>query len=133
MENRPVFGRGLGGFENGVASVQDYYYETKYAHNHYVEALCDLGVLGLLAFLSMLGTAVWALVKSRKEKPLIVMLLAACVLQMFGQAVTDVTWSSGSCLPMFFAVLAAITVFCADSLRLKLPEKNKGGAWSAGR
>lgn len=54
--------------------------------------------------------------------------LAACVLQMFGQAVTDVTWSSGSCLPMFFAVLAAITVFCADSLRLKLPEKNKGGA-----
>ena len=29
---------------------------------------------------------------------------------------------------MFFAVLAAITVFCADSLRLKLPEKNKGGA-----
>ena len=124
----PVFGRGLGGFENGVASVQDYYYETKYAHNHYVEALCDLGVLGLLAFLSMLGTAVWALVKSRKEKPLIVMLLAACVLQMFGQAVTDVTWSSGSCLPMFFAVLAAITVFCADSLRLKLPEKNKGGA-----
>ncbi|MBD9068951.1 MAG: hypothetical protein EGP70_05040, partial [Butyricicoccus sp.] len=38
----PVFGRGLGGFENGVVSVQDYYYETKYAHNHYVEALCDL-------------------------------------------------------------------------------------------
>ena len=74
-------------------SVQDYYYETKYAHNHYVEALCDLGVLGLLAFLSMLGTAVWTLVKSRKEKPLIVMLLAACVLQMFGQAVTDVTLS----------------------------------------
>lgn len=85
-------------------------------------------MLGLLAFLAMLATAVWALVKSRKEKPLIVMLLAACVLQMFGQAVTDVTWSSGSCLPMFFAVLAAITVFCADSLRLKLPEKNKGGA-----
>ena len=25
-------------------------------------------------------------------------------------------------------MLAAITVFCADSLRLKLPEKNKGGA-----
>ena len=33
----PVIGRGLGGFENGVVSVQDYYYETKYAHNHYVE------------------------------------------------------------------------------------------------
>lgn len=27
----PVIGRGLGGFENGVVSVQDYSYETKYA------------------------------------------------------------------------------------------------------
>lgn len=124
----PVFGRGLGGFENGVVSVQDYYYETKYAHNHYVEALCDLGILGLAAFLAMLGTSVWALVKSRKEKPLIVMLLGACVLQMFGQAISDVTWSVGCCLPTFFAVLALVTLHCGDCLKLKTPEKNKGGA-----
>lgn len=124
----PIIGRGLGGFENGVVSVQDYYYETKYAHNHYVEALCDLGVLGLAAFLAMLGTAVWALVKSRKEKPLAVMMLAACVLQMFGQAVTDVIWSVGSCLPMFFAVLALVTLYCGDCLRLKVPQNSKGGA-----
>lgn len=124
----PIFGRGLGGFENGIASVQDYYYETKYAHNHYVEALCDLGVLGLAAFLAILGTAVWALVKSRKEKPLAVMLLAACVLQMFGQAITDVIWSVGCCLPMFFAVLALVVLYCGDSLRLKLPQTSAGGA-----
>ena len=124
----PVFGRGLGGFENGVVSVQDYYYETKYAHNHYVEMLCDLGVLGLLAFLSLLGTAVWALVKSRKEKPLIVMLLAACVLQMFGQAITDVIWSVGACMSMFFAVLALVTLYCGDCLRLSVSQKSKGGA-----
>lgn len=127
-QTAPVFGRGLGGFENGVVSVQDYYYETKYAHNHYVEALCDLGVLGLAAFLAMLGTTVWALVKSRKEKPLVVMLLAACVLQMFGQAISDVIWSVGACLPMFFAVLALVTVYCGDCLRIKVPENNTGGA-----
>ena len=123
----PIIGRGLGGFENGVVSVQDYYYETKYAHNHYVEMLCDLGVLGLAAFLALLGTAVWALVKSRKQKPFVVMLLAACVLQMFGQAVTDVIWSVGGCMPMFFAVLALITLYCGDCLRLKVPQKNSGG------
>ena len=123
----PIIGRGLGGFENGVVSVQDYYYETKYAHNHYVEMLCDLGVLGLAAFLALLGTAIWALVKSRKQKPLVVMLLAACVLQMFGQAVTDVIWSVGGCMPMFFAVLALITLYCGDCLRLKVPQKNSGG------
>lgn len=124
----PIIGRGLGGFENGVVSVQDYYYETKYAHNHYVEALCDLGVLGLAAFLAILGTAVWAMVKSRKEKPLAVMLLAACALQMFGQAITDVIWSVGCCLPMFFAVLAMVTLYCGDCLRLKVPQNSKGGA-----
>ena len=124
----PVIGRGLGGFENGVVSVQDYYYETKYAHNHYVESLCDLGILGLAAFLAMLGTSIWALVKSRKEKPLIVMLLGACVLQMFGQAVSDVTWSVGCCVPTFFAVLALVTLHCGDSLRLNVPNKSKGGA-----
>lgn len=123
----PILGRGLGGFENGVVSVQDYYYETKYAHNHYVEALCDLGMLGLLAFLAMLGTAIWALIKSRKEKPMVVMLLAACVLQMFGQAVTDVIWSVGACLPMFFAILAMVTLYCGDSLRAKVPQSSKAG------
>ncbi|MGO5028014.1 O-antigen ligase family protein [Candidatus Agathobaculum pullicola] len=127
-QTAPVFGRGLGGFENGVVSVQDYYYETKYAHNHYVEALCDLGVLGLVAFLAVLGTAVWALVKSRKQKPLMVMLLGACVVQMFGQAISDVTWSVGGCLPMFLAVLALITLYCGDCLRIKVPEGSKGGA-----
>ena len=124
----PAIGRGLGGFENGVVSVQDYYYETKYAHNHYVESLCDLGILGLAAFLAMLGTSIWVLVKSRKEKPLIVMLLGACVIQMFGQAVSDVTWSVGCCVPTFFAVLALVTLHCGDSLRLNVPNKSKGGA-----
>ncbi len=124
----PIIGRGLGGFENGVVSVQDYYYETKYAHNHYVEMLCDLGVLGLAAFVALLGTAVWAMVETRKQKPLTVMLLAACVCQMFGQAISDVIWSVGGCMPMFFAVLALVTLYCGDSLRLKLPHKSKGGA-----
>ncbi|MFQ7689198.1 MAG: hypothetical protein ACLRIO_04075 [Butyricicoccus sp.] len=62
----------------------------QYAHNHYVEALRDLGVLGLLV-----PCPCWARLSGRCQepqgKPLIVMLLAACVLQMFGQAVTDVT------------------------------------------
>lgn len=54
-----------------MVSVQDYYYETKYAHNHYVEMLCDLGVLGLAAFVALLGTAVWAMVRpaSRSRLP----------------------------------------------------------------
>lgn len=50
----PIFGRGLGGFENGVTSVQEFHYETKYAHNHYVQLLTDLGIIGLALFVAML-------------------------------------------------------------------------------
>lgn len=63
----PIFGRGLGGFENGLASVQSFFYETKYAHNHYVQVLCDLGVVGLILFLSILGFAIRALWPLRRQ------------------------------------------------------------------
>lgn len=64
----PVFGRGLGGYENGLASVQSFFYETKYAHNHYVQVLCDLGVVGLLLFVSMLGLAIKSLWALRRQE-----------------------------------------------------------------
>lgn len=66
----PLLGRGLGGFENGLASVQDFFYETKYAHNYYVQILCDLGIVGLLLFLSVLGFAIknlWALRRQEEQ------------------------------------------------------------------
>lgn len=62
----PVFGRGLGGFENGLASVQEFFYETKYAHNHYIQTLCDLGVVGLLGFVLLLVYAIKSLWPMRK-------------------------------------------------------------------
>jgi O-antigen ligase len=46
----PVVGRGLGGFENGVYSVQDFYYETKYVHNHYIQVLSDLVFATLIVY-----------------------------------------------------------------------------------
>lgn len=65
----PVFGRGLGGFENGLASVQNFFYETKYAHNNYVQILCDLGIAGLLLFVSVLVFSIRSLwILRRQEK-----------------------------------------------------------------
>ena len=62
----PVFGRGLGGFENGLLSVQEFFYATKYAHNHYIQTLCDLGVVGLLLFVLLLIYAIKSLWPMRK-------------------------------------------------------------------
>jgi len=64
----PVVGNGVGSFETGVTGVQDFYYETKYIHNHYIQVLLECGVLGFAPFVGALGTMVWVLFKRRKEE-----------------------------------------------------------------
>ena len=64
----PVIGRGLGGFENGISSVQNFYYETKYAHNHYVQLLSDLGLVGLLLFVGILAFGIKGLWSMRRRE-----------------------------------------------------------------
>ncbi len=117
----PVIGRGLGGFENGAYSVQDFVYTTKYTHNHYIQVLCDLGVVGFVLFVSMLVFSVLSIAKAkRKSRSLYaVPVLAACAFQMFGQALVDAIWSTGVFLGFSAAVLALITIFCAEPLPLK--------------
>ena len=63
----PLIGRGLGGFENGVYSVQDFFYETKYAHNHYIQVLSDLGIVGFILFVSMLVFSIISLFQSKRK------------------------------------------------------------------
>ncbi len=115
----PVIGRGLGGFENGVFSVQDFFYETKYAHNHYVQVLSDLGIIGLLLFLSTLSFAAVSIIRSRKktDSSFAVPVLSACTVQMFGQALTDATWSTGVFLGFAAAILALTTIFCSSPVK----------------
>ena len=47
----PLVGSGVGSFETGVTGVQDFYYETKYIHNHYIQILLEDGILGFVPFL----------------------------------------------------------------------------------
>lgn len=117
----PIIGRGLGGFENGVYSVQDFYYETKYAHNHYIQVLSDLGIVGFILFMSILVSSVASIIKAkRKSRSLFAIpMLSACIIQIFGQALTDAVWSTGVFLGFSAAILALITVFCAEPLKLK--------------
>lgn len=123
----PIIGRGLGGFENGIYGVQDFYYETKYAHNHYIQALSDTGIVGFVIFLSLLGISVISIVNSKRRNQSLfaVPVLAACVFLSFGQAMSDATWSAGVFLGFAFAMLALLTIFCTDPIRLQNSAKEK--------
>ncbi len=114
----PVLGRGLGGFENGIKNVQTFFYETKFAHNHYIQSLVETGVVGLALFLSLLAVSAISLWRSRKREAAPV--LAATLVFMAGHAVVEVVFSAYAYLPIAFGVFALIGLACKDTA---LPEK----------
>ncbi len=115
----PVYGLGLGAFENGVKSVQSFSYVTRYAHNHYIQTLAETGVIGLALFLLLLGGSAAAVLFERKKgadaHPLTPALGAALVF-MAVHAATEVVFSSYPYLPVAFGVFALISLCCGDAI-----------------
>lgn len=64
----PVIGNGVGAFETGVSSVQSFYYETKYVHNHYIQTMLESGVVGLVCFAGTILTLAAALWKKHRAE-----------------------------------------------------------------
>lgn len=119
FKQSPVIGHGLSGYEEGVSSVQNFYYETRYVHNHYIQALCDLGIIGFGLFMAILVLCVTIIIKLYKRSKtsayknadaFALPVLAACVFQMFGQAVTDLTWSAGPFLLISFGIMSLLII-----------------------
>jgi hypothetical protein len=59
----PIIGHGPGAFESKILEVQEYYYVTSSAHNHYIQTLDEVGIIGLLSFLCILLFSANALLK----------------------------------------------------------------------
>ena len=123
----PVFGRGLGGFENGVMAVQNFFYETKYAHNHYIQMLCDCGIIGFLIFTAMGVISAVYVISARKGSAgdeseagrlrlYAVPALGAAVVQMYGQSFSDAVWSSGAYQIVGLSLIALVGILLRDGL-----------------
>jgi len=117
----PIVGLGLGAFENGVASVQSFYYETRYAHNHYVQALVDTGAVGLLLFVGLLAVSALAVLRERKREDAhpLTPALGAALLFMAGHAATEVVFSHYAYLPMAYGSFALIALCCGETIPVK--------------
>lgn len=120
---RPVFGFGLGAFMSVAQSVQDFYYETRYVHNHYIQTLFETGLVGLVLFLSLLGLSAACVLKARKKEdfhPLTPALGAALVFIAIHSGV-EMVFSVFCYLPLAFGVFVLINLCCGQTL----PRPNK--------
>lgn len=113
----PLLGNGLGAFEAGLFAVQDFYYETKYVHNHYIQTLLETGIVGLGLFACLLIFSAWGILHCRKH-PLAPGLGAALVF-MAVHAGVEVVFSSGVYLVFAFGVFGLMGLCCGASLREK--------------
>jgi hypothetical protein len=121
----PLQGLGLGGFENAIFSVQDYYYETKYAHNHYLHVLAELGVVGFVIYLALLLSAALALVRAYRggtDKGTVAA-LACCFIFILAHSAIEVVMSTGAFLVYVAVVFAYITRLCDRPLGHRDPGK----------
>lgn len=116
----PVIGLGMGTYENAIKSVQSFYYETKYAHNHYIQTLLETGIIGLVLFVGVFAVSAVCLYRTRKKEdatPLLPALGAALTFMAIHGAV-EVVFSSYPYLPLAFGVFALINLGCGDCFRL---------------
>jgi len=115
---RPLFGFGMGAFMSVVQSVQDFFYETRYVHNHYIQTLLDTGLVGLVLFLSLLGTSAVCVLKARKKENFhpLTPALGAALLFMMIHAGVEMVFSVYCYLPLAFGVFLLIDLCCAEAV-----------------
>lgn len=90
----PLIGHGAGSTEGLLTSVQSYYYESKYVHNHVLQVMDETGLLGLAAFLAILGGGLWLLLRRlREERDGLAAVLAACWVMINTHSLMEINFS----------------------------------------
>ncbi len=117
--NSPIVGNGVGSFETGITSVQEFYYVTKYIHNHYIQVLLEGGIVAFLPFIGALLGMVWLLLKRRGEDeewefyaeyPV----LWACMVMILSHIVVELSMSIIIFVWMAYVVFALVIRCCGS-------------------
>lgn len=106
----PIFGFGLAGVEGRLTQVQSFYYETKYIHNHFIQVLDEMGLVGFTSFIFLIGSAVTLLIRRRKERTPLFSVLAACMTMVITHSLTEVVWSTAVYQVTIFLIFAVCLI-----------------------
>ena len=123
FRDRPVLGGGLGSFESLLFGYQDFYYETKYVHNHYIQVLLDEGIIGFILYLALLVWTLATLWRARKKdapfRSLYPALCAAFAMIVLHTSM-EVVMSVSVYPPFAYTVMALIALCWGRSLSKRL-------------
>ena len=111
FKESPLAGHGLGATEGLLTSVQPFFYESLYLHNHLLQVMDETGLLGLAAFLAfILGTAVLLVRQLRKARTPLAAMLLACLVMMTLHGLMEISFSVQmfQCAAFFLLLLPTV-------------------------
>lgn len=111
FKESPLAGHGLGATEGLLTSVQPFFYESLYLHNHLLQVMDETGLLGLAAFLAfILGTAVLLVRQLRKARAPLAAMLLACLVMMNLHGLMEISFSVQmfQCAAFFLLLLPTV-------------------------
>lgn len=117
----PLIGHGLGSTEGLYTSVQPYFYESLYVHNHILQVMDDMGLLGLAPFLALLLGSAWLLLKNlRSESGSLAAMLLACWVMMNSHGLMEINFSIRAYQCVAFVLLLLPVLLYAKPLSAKI-------------
>ncbi len=123
----PIHGTGLGTF--AMASYThfiDNIWFARFAHNHYIQTMAELGIIGaglLLAFLVQIVRIAWEQLKSKKYPDFYPGLLAAALAFLIHIG-GDFSWNYPAVAVLFFTLAGTITAVSAETSEKVSQKKN---------
>lgn len=124
----PLIGHGLGATEGWLTSVQPFFYESLYLHNHILQVMDETGLLGLAAFLALLGGNLWLLIRRlRRDRDPLSAALLACWAMMNLHGLMEISFSVGmfQCAAFFLLLLPVV---CREETTAGRKAVRTGGA-----
>lgn len=111
FKQSPLIGHGYGASEFLLVTVQPYFYESLFIHNHIIQIMDEMGVLGLAAFLLLMGGVMFVLIRRRmKMQDSLAAVLVACWAMMNLHGLMEISFSIRmfQCAAYFVLMMAAL-------------------------
>lgn len=120
FQQSPIIGHGLGSTEGLYTSVQPYFYQSLYVHNHILQVMSDMGLLGLIGFLGLMVGVLWLLLKAvRKNRDPLAAMLLSCWVMMNTHSLMEINFSIRSFQCIAYVILLLAVLLYAKPLTKK--------------